>query len=191
MGLMLPHNTTYLRLYLINLAKLLGKDRRMNDRERGRVKRIHSPRIRRKTMGDKIKELRERTKLTEEEIKRIQDEAITANSVDIWAIVMVYQKLTARKQQDKMLKDPDLCLIDRDKELPPNPYPKYIFPMDVEEGGKIQREKLGDKLTTSVNGAFGRHVYSFCQDDMLKAGAIFGIPLALENKEERNGKNNR
>jgi len=63
------------------------------------------------------------------------------------------------------------------RELPENPYPESIFPMGVDEGARIQREKLGDKLTTSVNGGFGRHVYNFCQGDMLKAGYAAVEPL--------------
>ena len=59
-----------------------------------------------------------------------------------------------------------------ERELPENPYPESVFPMSIDEGGKIQRERLGDKLTTSVNGGFGRHVYSFCQQDMKDAGYV-------------------
>jgi len=73
-------------------------------------------------------------------------------------------------------------VITVERELPENPYPKSIFTMDVGEGGRIQREKLGDKLTTSVNGAFGRHVYSFCQQDMLKARYAAFEPL-IEEKD--------
>ena len=73
-------------------------------------------------------------------------------------------------------------VIKVDRELPQNPYPSSMFPMDVDEGGKIQRRLLGDKLTTSVNGGFGRHVYNFCQEEMGDAGYVAVEPLIKGEK---------
>lgn len=71
-------------------------------------------------------------------------------------------------------------VLKAERELPNNPYPKSIFTMDIDDGVRIQREKLGDKLTTAVNGAFARHIYSLCQEDMEEAGYLVVKPLTEE-----------
>ncbi|KKL67832.1 hypothetical protein LCGC14_2131010 [marine sediment metagenome] len=147
---------------------------------------------------DKIEELVERTRLTPMEIyqasllteadcleiERLQksygedifygenDKERYRNAVD----AVVGQKI-AKAQQDKILKDPDLCLIDRDKE---EPIDETLIGVLESLCGKLDMEKDLEYLK-----AIGYALKA------LRANNPPVIPLSDKLKEVKDGNNNQ
>jgi hypothetical protein len=68
---------------------------------------------------------------------------------------------------DKEGKKPMIAVLDEDQSLPKNPYPEEVFSLKLEQVKDIVPDP---DQRTAISGAIGRHVYQFCQHDMLKAG---------------------
>jgi len=64
-----------------------------------------------------------------------------------------------------------VVIADESAELPENPYPKTIFPLTLEEVGKIlNNAELEVKTLDSISGPMFRTAYTISQREMIEAG---------------------
>ena len=60
------------------------------------------------------------------------------------------------------MKEAGLVQLDENQELPENPYPKSVFPLETDEAAKLIPASRRD----GISGALGRHFYNLAQEDM-------------------------